>query len=132
MSEKKTAREELSDRISATFEEKMNILKKLPQRDQLRLIQIECQMENMASGFDYTDAQLEWDRADGMKRCPITYTDEEIEANVKKPLTKLCIEKDCPEYKGCWATRQLEAPKLMVVSASNVKDADPHPKFERS
>lgn len=133
MSEKLSGRDKVRLDLHNYIKEQYEIQRKyIPKSKIIRLIELEQRIENARDALKLTDDQLEWGNAGGFDRCPRNYTMAEIEADVDRVLTKLCTEKNCPEYEGCWATMQLVAPKLMVVSGSNVKDTEPHPKIKRS
>ena len=133
MSENKiSAREELYQNLRKSLAEQDEILRKyVPAKARERLIYLEWRIRHAHEGFDLTDAQLEWDRAGGMDKCPISVP---ISTGGDPPFSikKLCGEADCPQFKNCWATKQLEAPWEIITSGVDPVDTEPHPLFKRS
>jgi hypothetical protein len=133
MNEKLSGRDKVRVNLHDYLREQYEIQSKyIPKSKMIRLLVLEQRIEDARDALKLTDAQLEWGNAGGFDRCPRSYTTAEIEADVDKVLTKLCTEKDCPEYEGCWATKQLKAPCELITSGTGPVDAKPHPTFKRS
>jgi hypothetical protein len=132
MSVKISAREELVQNLRKFLAEQDEILRKyVPAKARERLIYLEWRIRHAHEGFDLTDPQLEWDRAGGMDRCPISVpvsTGDDPPFSIKK----LCKEVNCPQFKSCWATKQLEAPWEMITSGDGPADTKPHPTFKEN
>lgn len=98
---KKTAREDLYQIYHDLEVEKERILRKLPQKDQIRLIELDIKMDRRRPLFLMSDEELEAEalfEREYRKKCPLF---EELDAPVKEDLDP-CTQPSCPRHPACW------------------------------
>ena len=106
----KTAREELHIKGVKLEMERLDLIEKhLPKKAWREYCQLTGKLHSLEEALHNTDAQLEWQRAGGLERCPISVP---LSSGEEPPdhVDRLCEQVDCPNFDNCWATKEFKSP----------------------
>lgn len=126
-----TGREELQEKVLGLIRQMQELRKRyFPPDIQFQYSLLLTEKENHEEYLrTHSDDEIEkirfWERSDGPEKCPIRVEDPMNDSDFDKPLKKLCTDIRCPDFEGCWATKQFEMP-VEFLEPLNDKEEEDH------